>query len=295
MGQYTISKNTSIDVQLESDYQDSGWTRSGGNAVHSSLNEGYFENFVFSTEIGQEYKITFTVSGMTTGLLRVIVGGVSFDITENGIHERTFTAIDTSGIRLWSDADVIVSPILVNRGEYGYNTFVFNPEGNFDTYISFTCDTMVKLLGSYYTFKNGELWKHNENEIRNSFYGEVHKSIVTFVLNPEPKVVKNLVNMKINGNRAWDLVDVFVLPYDGKPNGQKSRLTKNRFESLQGDFHATFLKDMSDPRFTDQVQALFEGADLQGKLVEITMEVGGGEEMRLVSIDFVYNNSNYTY
>lgn len=297
MGRYTILRNSQLEIQLASDYQDNGWSLVDGNAVHDGLNTGYLRNFVFKTEPGEFYKISFTISGLQPGgRVRVYIGGVEFEITENGSYRREAVAIDNTGLVLWSDSDVIVSPMMVYLGEADYNTILYNPNAQvFDSYISFTSDYMIKLLGSFYSFKNGELWKHNDNEIRNSFYGVVNKSIIKFVFNPEPSKVKNLYNVKVNGNRAWDLMNIFVLPHEGKPNGQRSRLSKNRFESLQGDFHASFLKDMSDPRFQNQLQALFEGADLQGKLVEVTMEIDGGEEMKLVNIDFTYSESNYTY
>ena len=203
MGRYTILKNSSIDVQLISDYQDNGWSFVGGNAVHDGINEGSLRNKVVKTDVGETYKSVFTVSGLSGGTLIVYIGGVQFDITANGSYVREATAIDNTGIVLWSDADVIVSPVALYRGEEGYNTLLFNPQGVFDSYISFTSDYMVRLLGSYYTFKNGELWKHNENEIRNSFYGETHKSILKFIFNPEPRIIKNLQTMKINGSKQY--------------------------------------------------------------------------------------------
>lgn len=295
MARYTVLKNSQLEVQLAEDYQDNGWSLSGGNAVHDGLNEGWINNTVVVTEIGEMYRVNFTVSGMSGGTLIVSIGGVEFDITDNGNYTREAVAIDESGLRMWSGSNLVVSPVSVRKGAEPYNTILLSPKGRFDSYASFTSDYMVKLLGSYYTFKNGELWKHNDNEVRNSFYGVVYPSVIKFVFNPEPKVVKNMGTMKLNGNRSWDLVDVLVTPYDGKPNGQRSRLSKNRFESLQGDFHASFLKDMSDPRFQNELQALFNGADLQGKTVEVTMTVDGGEEIRLVSVDFTYTHSNYTY
>lgn len=295
MAYYTILKNSSLEVQLTSDYQDSGWTLVGGNAVHSNYNSGWIRNIVFRTQIAETYRLTFTVSGITTGSVKINIGGNEFTITTNGVYFREVVALDTSGFSIWSDDNVVISPVSIYKGEVEYNTLLYNPRGLFDSYISFTCDHMVSLLGSYYTFKNGALWLHNSNDIRNSFYGEIKNSILKFIFNPENTVVKNLKGIKIDGNRCWDLVEVRVQPREGKPRGQYSRLKKNRFNNLQGDFSAAFLKDMSDPRFQNELQALFEGADLQGKIAEITMEIGGDQEMRLVCVDFTYTNSNYTY
>lgn len=294
MGVYTISKNSSLDVDLSADYQDNGWSFVNGNAVHSSVNEGSIRIPIISTIPGETYNVGFTVSGLN-GSVIITLGGESEEITENGEYTLSMTAQDTSGLYVFSDSDVVVGPVKITRDEIPYSTMYYNPKGLLDSYMSFTTEGMVNLLGGFYSFKNGQLWKHNENATVNSFHGVTYESIITFLINVEPKIVKNLGTMKINGNRRWDMVEVFVKPYDGKPRGQKSRLANNVFESLQGDFHAAFLKDMSDPRFNNEIQALFEGADLQGKIIEVTMRVQGGEEIRLVTADFTYSNSNYTY
>lgn len=295
MGNYTILRNSQLDVELVTDYQDNGWSLSGGNAIHNKCNSGTLFSNSVKTKPGVVYSASFTISGLSGGVLKISIGGDEFEINSNGSYSRDFESIDSSGMLMWSDADVIVSPVIVTEGSEDFVTLLYNPIGILDSYISFTSDYMVKLSKDFYTFKNGSLWKHNSNEVRNSFYGEVHKSIIKFMFNPEPQKIKNLQNVKINGNKSWDLMEVLVFPHEGKPNGQYSRLTKNRFERVQTDYYANFLKDMNDPRFEDRIQALFEGADLQGKVIEVTMEVEGVNELRLVSIDFTYTDSNYTF
>lgn len=296
MGSYTILRNTKLEIDLNVDYQDGGWSLVNGSAVHEQCNEGWFISSTTSAKAGIKYSLIFTTSGMSEGSSVIVrFGGVNTVIYTNGEHKVVIESISEQGLRVFSKFDVILSPVVISEGDISYRTLLYNPKGIFDSFISFDSDFMHNMFGSFYSFKNGSLWKHNSNPVKNSFYGNVEKSVIKFVLNPEPRIIKNLSHVKINGNRMWDVMDIFVYPYDGKPRGQKSRLKKNRFESLQGDFHAVFLKDMSDPRFTDKIQALFEGADLQGKIIEVTMEVGGFEDLRLVSLDFTYSNSNYTY
>jgi len=52
---------------------------------------------------------------------------------------------------------------------------------------------------------------------------------------------------------------------------------------------------MTDPRFNDVVQALFSGAPLQGKLLEVTLTNNSVSEMRLVSIDVSSLPQMFTY
>ena len=55
----------------------------------------------------------------------------------------------------------------------------------------------------YYTFKNGELYSH-DNEIRNTFYGNsVEKSSVKLILNSNPSEIKNYKTVNYEGNTGW--------------------------------------------------------------------------------------------
>jgi hypothetical protein len=72
------------------------------------------------------------------------------------------------------------------------------------------------------------------------------------------------------------------------PNGTKSRLTKNNFIQEDGKYWADILKDMGDPRFSNPTQALFEGREVQGSYLTITMENEETKEMKLKDA-FVYS------
>ena len=55
---------------------------------------------------------------------------------------------------------------------------------------SYAPDWMVGLNSSFYTFKDGSIWKHNTNSTRNNFYGTQYKSTITTIFNDEPSQMK---------------------------------------------------------------------------------------------------------
>ena len=79
---------------------------------------------------------------------------------------------------------------------------------------SFIPEISVSAVKQYYTFKNGQIWKHHTNEIRNDFYGEKYDSTVTPVLNSNPELVKNFNTLNYEGSQAK--IDKFTtLTVDG--------------------------------------------------------------------------------
>ena len=60
----------------------------------------------------------------------------------------------------------------------------------------------LSLNNEYYTFKNGQLWKHHANNTRNNFYNVQYKSDVTVVFNDIPEAVKSFGAINYEGTQA---------------------------------------------------------------------------------------------
>ena len=56
----------------------------------------------------------------------------------------------------------------------------------FPSYYSFQPDYMIGMNQHFYSFKGGNLWKHNTNELRNNYYGVQYNSMVRGVFNTSP-------------------------------------------------------------------------------------------------------------
>ena len=89
-----------------------------------------------------------------------------------------------------------------------------NVEG-WTSFFSYKPDMMIGMNGSFYSFKGGELYKHNTNTARNTFYKEwwtkvgqpgmeFEPSRITSVFNDEPLTVKNFKTIATYGNKPWD-------------------------------------------------------------------------------------------
>ena len=90
-----------------------------------------------------------------------------------------------------------ITPLTVsfNEGAKGWVSFK-----------SFIPESGVSINNNYYTFKNGSMWKHHVNPIRNDFYGanvgENEYSYVELIFNEMPSSVKNFQTINYEGSQA---------------------------------------------------------------------------------------------
>jgi hypothetical protein len=79
---------------------------------------------------------------------------------------------------------------------------------------------MIGMNNYFYTFKGGNLYRHNVNEERNTFYGEFQPSEMQSVFNTSPLENKIFKTINIEGDDAWaatlqtDLEDSGFIEYD---------------------------------------------------------------------------------
>lgn len=297
MGTYSTLTDQPIDIHLGDDWYDNGWSISEGKAIHVSCNEGTIRNTTLPTESGESYKVRFTVSNWSSGVVTPIVGGTNgTPVSANGTYEQEIVAADSTGLMFFSDGDLTIELIRVSLGEVPAVTFSFNTQKMvWTSYWSYTPEMMSKFLDEYYSWKDGDLWIHNENPLHNNFHGEQYSSIITFYMNVNHTQVKTLYSMRQNGNKPWSVTEVEIPPRAGKSRGQLSRLKSGNFKNIQGQWFGDFMRDMLDPRFGTPDQALFKGAVLQGETAKITIEIQDTGEVRLVSVDILGSTQNYTY
>jgi hypothetical protein len=67
---------------------------------------------------------------------------------------------------------------------------------------SFIPESGCSLNGGYYTFYNGEIWKHGVNELRNTYYGSFTASKVKLVFNTEFSSVKIFKTLNYEGSTS---------------------------------------------------------------------------------------------
>jgi hypothetical protein len=72
----------------------------------------------------------------------------------------------------------------------------------FTSFKSFIKEDGLSMAGNYYTFKNGSIYKHHDNETRNNFYGEQYESSVDVLLSNEPNIRKSFKTLNYDGSQS---------------------------------------------------------------------------------------------
>ena len=83
-------------------------------------------------------------------------------------------------------------------------TLTYSDRANgWTSFHSFFPEWMEGMNNFFYTFKEGQLYKHYSNTTRNNYYGINYNSSVTTIFNASPTESKMFKTLELEGNAAW--------------------------------------------------------------------------------------------
>lgn len=273
MATYETSKNQMIDIPLDVDYISNGWRFENGKAIHSGINFGSIVNSSFTPVVGTEYNIRLNVSKISPGFLAVGMSGEEVGrITTTGAYIFTITATNNKSLYLEAGAkDIVVDFVEIYTGSIESETIVYDVAAKqYAGNISVFGDTLIGFFEDLIVFRNGVPWVQNKSTQYNTFFGEKFPSVIKYYCNIDYDKDKDFYSLTFNGSMPWR-VDLNIDKTDGKSSGQRSRIKPNNFKLDKGKYVGAILRNMNDARFTDELQALMKGAQMQGKVMEVTI------------------------
>ena len=113
---------------------------------------------------------------------------------------------------------------------------------------SFEPDFIQGMNNRFFTFKNGELYEHHDNdEARNTYYGVQSPSKVAIMVNDSPSEIKELQAISLEGNNTWEtLIKAFVSNSD---EFFESSVTRAEFVRKEGIWFAYARRNESEESF----------------------------------------------
>lgn len=85
------------------------------------------------------------------------------------------------------------------------NTLAFsNDSQGWTSFFSYIPENMIGMNSYFYSFSNGNLYRHNTNETRNKFYNVQYTSKITTVFNIDQGSVKNFNTISLNSEDSWN-------------------------------------------------------------------------------------------
>ena len=93
-----------------------------------------------------------------------------------------------------------------------YSTVAFSEQSSgFTSFFSYKPSQIISLKNSFYTIKNGSIYKHYSNQVgRANFYGVPNKSTITLVLNPNVSASKSFLTVNYEGTGNWNLTSFYT-------------------------------------------------------------------------------------
>jgi hypothetical protein len=160
-------------------------------------------------------------------------------------------------------------------------TISFDEVANaFESFYSYYPEFFGCLNTKLFSFKNGEIWAHDNNSTYCNFYGVQGNAFITTVFNINSLDKKTWISIMETGNTIWSCPIIYTQMSSGSTK-QESELLESDFATLESEYQASFLKDSNSPG------GLIEGDSLKGNYIVIKFEKANANS-------FVYLNSATT-
>ena len=151
-------------------------------------------------------------------------------------------------------------------------TLTWDEEGNrFDSFVSYHPEMMCSLGVMFVTFKDGQLWTHDDEPFYNNFYGVQYDSSITGVFNKSVLEKKTFQSITEVSSQVWACPEIETTINSYGAVKQQSELIEQDFVELEGDFNASFLRDKNS------IGGLISGDSLKGNWIKIKFKAKSGQ------------------
>jgi hypothetical protein len=187
----------------------------------------------------------------------------------------------------------------VKEGEtviHAAETWAFNIKDNeWKTRYPFTPEHMVNLGLNLFSFKQGQLWQHNKNNVYNNFYGVQYPRYWVFACNPYPGRNKRYLNIHIEGDIATDPTDEDFNPIElSTKEGQESFIPANEFTLDEGKWNAPVLRDVNTPGIVDPQTPLLSGDEMVSTYLLVKVVNDRTDEAACSHVNVVYKEEKFS-
>ncbi len=216
-------------------------------------------------------------SGIINTIQFAFVGGpmTSNELVDMGLAVETFQAdLERSAVNPTSSSTTSSTNKLIttssfssnNNAKVGSFTLSFQEISNrWKSYHSYQGEQMQFLAKEFISFVDGELWKHNSDNVpRMNFYGEQYDMVFEPISNMSPDVVKVFEAIAVQSNKIPLMVEAFIDGTDFYKSGMYSRILKVNFDAIEDNYYASVKKDLFSPIDGSDIYKLNNGRKMRG-------------------------------
>lgn len=250
-------------------------------------------NTIYGVATDGSREVTAVGVGGGTSINDIEVGWV-FDLNDGTVsadNDTFVVLIDTDNKKLYLNKPLIGSGSFTAASAYNkmvFKTYTFFERANrWKEKMDFFPELYGIVDDEVLSFSGGELWRHEATDVYGNFYGIQFPFEVKFVSNLDPQKIKIYKAIALYSNKAIGSLskgDIEILSLDKRGVNMQSKLPTQRFINLEGHYDASLLKDMNDPRFNSELQALRNGRELRGQAAIIKLTDKTSDEIILFSV-----------
>lgn len=245
MNSIEVIQGNQVDINIKPYLVSRGWTVEGKFLRHSSENSGEAVFYKYNIIPERKYVVSFIITNRTSGIVRVSLGGsIPHEVSSNGYHQFTITSVDDSKLSFYSDGDLSVSEIGIISSPttdvqiYGDKTVAYSEnKRGWVSFRSYEPESGVSIKSEMITFKNGDMWIHNDLLNPNSFYGVQHNSTIKFQVSSLN--VKTYNSIAVHSNKVVGTTEEGIVT----ELGDITDLVVYDFNTKEGIHYANLLKD----------------------------------------------------
>jgi len=215
----------------------------GGDVVTLTMTDG--------NAVQREYSYTVLGSDTLQNISNGIKALVNADVYFTAIDQTTYPSqvglevsqVATNNYALFSGSLFIqINPFLLSPAY----TMAFDEANNaFEGERSYQPENWCCLGTLLVSFKNGQCWTH-DSSVYNNFYGIQYESSITGVFNENPLDKKTFMGIMEVSNAIWDCPAI-TTNIPSTNTVQQSNLISQDFALIEGQYNATFLRDINSP------------------------------------------------
>jgi len=228
-------------------------------------------------------------------ILRLSQDGIT-EISEYGMVDYfrdNLAAVGNSGkvVGMWDmhNKQYVVSLQPPSTEDY-FQTLAFDEDSKgWTSFFDYSPDLGGSLLNSFYTFKEGNIWKHYSSTVKNStFYNITYPSTVSLVLNANPSLIKNFNTINYEGSSGWELASFITNEDSTLPIGQSINIYS--LADMENSLFVNTFKKKENKYFANLINNTVGGV---GEVVFGNSMLGA--KGFYATINMAFNNaSNYT-
>ncbi len=166
---------------------------------------------------------------------------------------------------------------------------VRNPMEGFESPLSYHPESMTCLDTTFVSFKDGAFWKHGTFATRCNFYGTQYDAFITVAFNDNPLQKKSWLAVSQLADDIWECPTISSNVISQNSIPQDSKLLRQDFRLLEGDYHASFKRDINS------IGGWINGNFLKGNYVVIKFfKRNANELVYLNGVSVYYKDSALT-